>query len=192
MSDKLSFDLQHTALLIMDYQNDILKNVADAPGLLKRASAVLEKARASHLPVFYIQVAFREGHPELSAKHPTFGAVKNGKMFVLGTPGAEIHEAIKPRANEPVIVKKRISAFAGSDLDVILRGHEIKTLVLMGISTSGVVLSTLRYAADQDFQCIVIEDCCADTDEEVHRVLTTKIFPRQAKVVSSAQFIQSL
>jgi len=55
-------------------------------------------------------------------------------------------------------------------------------MVLTGVATSGVVLSTIREAADKDYRLTVIADCCADGDEEVHRVLTTKIFPRQSDV----------
>jgi nicotinamidase-related amidase len=77
-----------------------------------------------------------------------------------------------------------VSAFTGSDLEVMLRSFEIKHLVLCGISTSGVVLSTVREAADKDYRITVLSDCCADRDEEVHRVLTTKIFPRQAEVIT--------
>ena len=56
-------------------------------------------------------------------------------------------------------------------------------MVLTGIATSGVVLSTLREAADKDYKLTVLADCCADGDDEIHRVLTTKVFPRQADVL---------
>ena len=82
-----------------------------------------------------------------------------------------------------------MSAFAGSDLEVLLRAKGVDTLVLAGIATSGVVLSTLRQAADADYGLVVVKDCCADGDEEVHRVLTEKIFPRQAQVVTATEAI---
>jgi len=62
----------------------------------------------------------------------------------------------------------------------------------LGIATSGVVLSTVRWAADADYDLIVLDDCCADGDAEVHRVLTQKVFPRQATVLSSQAFLQAL
>src|SRR5262247_2782938 len=82
--------------------------------------------------------------------------------------------------------------FCGSDLESVLRAHEVTCLVLLGIATSGVVLSTVRWAADADYALIVLEDCCADADEEVHRVLMQKVFPRQATVVPSQAFLQAL
>lgn len=76
------------------------------------------------------------------------------------------------------MIKHRMGAFSSTDLDMILRANGIQTLVLSGIATSGVVLSTLRYAAD--YRLVVVKDCCSDCDEEVHRVLLDKVFPRQA------------
>ncbi|VVB94389.1 Peroxyureidoacrylate/ureidoacrylate amidohydrolase RutB [uncultured archaeon] len=87
------------------------------------------------------------------------------------------HPAITPEGDDVVVVKRRVSAFSGSDLEIILRAKNIRHLVLAGIATSGVVLSTIREAADKDFQLTVLSDLCADTDPEVHSVLINKVFP---------------
>ena len=91
-----------------------------------------------------------------------------------------------------MVVKHRVSAFFGTDLDVILRSQGVDTLLLMGHATSGVILSTVRYAADADYQLVVIEDGCADRDPEVHALLMEKIFPRQATVTSSKEAVEAL
>jgi nicotinamidase-related amidase len=91
-----------------------------------------------------------------------------------------------------IVTKRRVGAFATTDLESVLRAHEVPCLVLLGIATSGVVLSTVRWAADADYVLIVLEDGCADADEEVHRVLMQKVFPRQATVVPSQAFLQAL
>jgi nicotinamidase-related amidase len=75
---------------------------------------------------------------------------------------------------------------------VILRAHNIETLILMGHATSGVMLSTVRLAADLDYQLIVVEDGCADRDPEVHKLLMEKVFPRQGMVVSSKEMVEAL
>ena len=89
-------------------------------------------------------------------------------------------------------MKHRVNAFFGTDLDMILRSRGIDTLILMGHATSGVILSTVRYAADADYQLIVIEDGCADRDSEVHTLLMEKVFPRQATVTSSKDVVAAL
>ncbi|HXC06188.1 MAG TPA: isochorismatase family protein [Bacteroidia bacterium] len=62
-------------------------------------------------------------------------------------------------------------------------------MILTGVATSGVVLSTLREASDKDYRLTVLSDCCADRDEEVHRVLTTKVFIRQAEVMTVKEWV---
>ena len=105
-----------------------------------------------------------------------------------GSPGLEIPPAIAPAPGEPVVTKRRVSAFAGSDLAVLLRSLDAGTLVLAGIATSGVVLSTVREAADLDYRLEVLADGCLDRDDEVQRVLLEKIFPRQAQVTTVADW----
>ena len=109
----------------------------------------------------------------------------------LDDPATQVHPAVAPHAGDIEVMKKRVSAFTGSDLDVVLRSLDIDALVLAGIATSGVVLSTLRQAADLDYQLTVLADGCLDADAEVHRVLTEKVFPRQADVVSIADWTAS-
>jgi nicotinamidase-related amidase len=133
-----------------------------------------------------VVVGFRPGFPEASARNKSFQFIKEAKTPYLIDP-----QPLMPISGEDlVVVKRRVSAFAGSDLEVVLRSREIHHMVLGGIATSGVVLSTLREAADKDFQITVLSDVCADSDAEVHRVLLEKVFPRQAAVISSEQWIQ--
>jgi hypothetical protein len=115
-----------------------------------------------------------------------------GDAYTQEHPATQVHAALTQEPGEPVIVKRRVSAFTGSDLDVLLRGAGADALILAGISTSGVVLSTLRQAADLDYRLTVLADACADLDPEVHRVLTEKIFPRQALVTTTDDWIASL
>jgi nicotinamidase-related amidase len=178
-----------TALLVMDMQEDIVAGYADA-GVLVPAGRAIAAARADGLMVVYVKVEFRPDYPEISPRNPVFSSVVEAGRFVGDQ--APIHPAIAPRPGDVVVIKKRVSAFVGSDLDVLLRSREIRTLVLMGVATSGVVLSTLRAAADLDYQLIVLGDCCADGDPEVHRVLLKKVFPRQAEVLDAESWERRL
>ena len=121
-----------------------------------------------------------------------FRGVKEAGRFAAGDPNTEIHSAVAPKPGETVVTKHRVSAFAGTDLDMILRANGIETLLLTGIATSGVVLSTIRHAADADYNLVVVADCCSDKDAEVHRVLVEKVFPRQAIVASADSIIGAL
>jgi nicotinamidase-related amidase len=183
-------DRPTTALLVMDMQNGIVERFGDA--VLEPAARAIAAAREAGLPVIYVRVAFRPGHPEVSPRNRTFAALRDAGGVGQDDPATAIHPALAPRAGDVVVVKRRVSAFAGSDLDVVLRAGGIDTLALCGIATSGVVLSTLRQAADLDYRLTVLRDACADADDEVHRVLLDKVFPRQADVVDVAAWAASL
>ena len=178
-----------TALLVMDVQDGVVQRLGD-PQMLQRAAAAITAARAAGVRVIYVVVGFRAGYPEVSARNRAFSGLARSRQFVESD--VSIHESVAPELGETVVTKRRVSAFAGSDLDVVLRAGGIESLVLTGIATSGVVLSTLRQAADLDFDLIVLSDACADRDEEVHRVLIEKVFPRQAAVITVAEWAAGL
>lgn len=176
------------ALLVMDVQNAIVDRISDHdPACTTRLATAVTAARAAGVPVVYVVIGFRPGHPETKSSS-TFSALPEG-AFTEDDPGAAIHADVAPGPGEPVVTKKRVSAFTGSDLDLVLRGAGVDHLVLTGLSTSGVVLSTLRQAADLDYRLTVLADGCADRDPEVHRVLTEKVFPHQATVTTVTDWI---
>lgn len=192
MAELLSIDRSRSAVLIMDYQAAVVEGFAtDQDALVKRAAEVLNHARRAGLKVVYIVVNFRPGYPEVSPRNANFSAVRQSGRFIAGA-GTEVHPAVAPQPGDITVVKHRVGAFPGTDLDMILRANDIETIVMLGIATSGVVLSTLRHAADADYRLVVIEDCCSDRDPEVHRVLVDKVFPRQATVTTGAEFIKAL
>jgi len=173
-----------TALLLMDFQRSVVSRFGNADVVAKAAQA-LAVARDHDLPVIFVRVAFRPGLTEASPLNKTFNReTREGTGFTDDDPSTQIIEDLAPRDNEIVMVKRRVGAFSGTDLDVVLRAGGVDHLVLGGIATSGVVVSTVRLAADRDFRITVLADACSDGDEEVHRVLTEKVFPRQADVTS--------
>jgi nicotinamidase-related amidase len=137
------------------------------------------------------RVGFRPGHPEISPRNRQFAPIAQADGFVEGV-SSTLHPALAPQPGDVELTKRRVSAFAGSDLDTVLRARGIEALVLCGIATSGCVLSTLRQAADLDFELTVLSDGCLDDDDEVHRVLCEKVFPPQADVVSVEAWISGL
>ncbi|GAA4307249.1 cysteine hydrolase [Compostibacter hankyongensis] len=176
----------------MDMQSSILGRLPGAAGFVSHVAKAIAAARSRNIPVIYVVVGFRPGAPEISVHNKGFSAMGGKERWTaeFANQWTKIHPGLAPGEEDVIITKRRVSAFTGSDLEVVLRGQEIRHLVLTGISTSGVVLSTLREAADKDYQLTVIADCCADPEEEVHRVLTAKVFPRQAEVVNVEEWMK--
>jgi nicotinamidase-related amidase len=182
----------NTALLIMDFQQALVERLASEP-LIAAASRAIEAAREKGIPVMFIRIAFRPGFPEVAPSNRIFGGIaQSGEGMHQGNPSTQIFAGLNPLESEPVVLKRRVSAFSGSDLEILLRAQKIENLVLAGIATSGVVLSTLRQAADLDFGLTVLEDACADSDVAVHQFLNEKIFPRMALVTSTDAWIETL
>src|SRR4029453_14308720 len=100
--------------------------------------------------------------PEISDRNVIFRERKTSARIPPADPVSLIIPEVQPLPHEPVVVKHRVNAFFGTDLEMILRAHDIDTLVLLGHATSGVIVSTVRYAADADYRLVVVEDGCAD------------------------------
>ena len=178
-----------TALLVMDIQAMTLQRLGDgAAAPIAAMNKAIAAARAAEIPVIYVVVGFRKGFPEIGPSNKSFSAIRQAGAI----PGLEdpvvVDPSVKPQPGDVVVTKRRVSAFAGSDLEVILRARRIEHLVLTGFATSGVVLSTLREAADKDYRLSVLSDGCADLDGEVHSVLMNKVFPRQAEVITASDW----
>jgi nicotinamidase-related amidase len=181
-----TLDPKTSALLVMDFQTAVVDMVpTEKEGLLTRTATLVESARKAGMRVIYVVVGFRAGYPEVSPGNQIYAPIRESGRFAEGSAGMEVHAAVAPKPGEVVVTKRRVSAFFGTDLDVILRANGIETLLLAGIVTSGVVLSTVRYAADADYRLVVVEDCCADRDAEVHRVLMENVFARWTSVVKA-------
>jgi nicotinamidase-related amidase len=186
-------DKGKSALLIMDYQSAIVDMVAaSSPDLVPNTALAMAAARKAGLKVIYVVIGFRPGYPEVGAGNKSFLALRGSGRFAPGSPGTEVHASLAPEAGDLIVTKRRVSAFSGSDLEMLLRAQGLECLVLAGISTSGVVLSTLRQAADLDYRLVVLKDACADSDPQVHACLMDKVFPRQAEVLDVAGFVADL
>ena len=193
-SAPLTLNTKQTALLMADFHREGMGDnpIAQERGTVQTARAVLEAARQAGMLVVYIVVNFRPGYPEISERNLIFSERKTSSPVPPTDPVSLIIPEVQPLPHEPVVVKHRVNAFFGTDLEIILRAHAIDTLVLLGHATSGVILSTVRYAADADYRLVVVEDGCADRDAEVHAWLMQRIFPRQATVVRAEAIIQAL
>jgi nicotinamidase-related amidase len=180
----------NTVLLVLDMQTSLLSRLPDATVFIGNVAKAIAHARTNNIPVLYVVVGFRHGMPEVDTNNKSFAAMKERMGTGDMTEWMKIDPAIAPLPTEVIVIKRRFSAFTGSDLEVILRTQGIRHMVLTGISTGGVVLSTVREAADKDYRITVLSDGCVDGDPEVHRVLITKVFPRQADVMTVEEWIK--
>ncbi|OQP56886.1 isochorismatase [Niastella vici] len=175
---------QNTALLVMDMQVAVISNYPDYNEITANVAKAMAFARAQDIPVYFVTVGFRPGMPEVSMNNKILAASKQRAANLSMEGLMKIDDAVAPLPGEIIITKRRVSAFTGSDLEVVLRAQGIQHIMLTGVATSGVVLSTLREAADKDYLITVLSNCCTDSDPEVHRVLTEKVFPHQATVIT--------
>lgn len=176
-----------TVLLLMDFQPAILRALPDREAVLGAARKALRWAREHDIKVVFVRVAFApEDYDRIPHYHQAFSAAKQNRMLPDGDPLLEIDPGLDVRDGDVVARKTRFGAFSTTELHVLFGNESIDTLVLGGVSTAGVVLSTVRDASDQDYQIFVLSDASADHDPEVHRVLIDKVFPRQAEVVNTA------
>lgn len=168
-----TIDAGRTAVLIMDFQQRIIANVASEPAaVVENAARALDGARRAGIPVIYV--------------------VHRGGAFAEYAPDVELHDGVPPAEGDLVITKVRPGPFSTTALDVTLREMGRDNLVIMGVATSGCVLSSVRWAVDVNYSFTVLSDACADADPEVHRVLTEKVYPRQGTVMSTDQFLAAI
>jgi len=183
----MPIDPASTAVLSLDVQEGLLGFVPEAQSAIPAAARTVATARRRGCRLFHVGLGFEPGYPEILPGHPRFGMIKDRGLFLMGSASARVHADLR-QDGDVFIAKHRVSGFSGNALELILRAQGIRTLVLFGFTTSGIVLSTLRQAADLDYLCIVVQDACFDRDPEVHRVLTEKVFPAQATVLTAQEF----
>jgi nicotinamidase-related amidase len=187
MADRRALDPHHTALLVMDYQPVIVDQLPDAERLLDRAAAAVDNARGHGAQVGWVRVAFTDADFDAIPETSMFAAMTSGeRRAALHTdaPGTQVHPRLDHRTDDVTVRKVRVGAFSTTDLGEHLRARGVTTLVLAGLSTSGVVLSTVREAMDRDYALVVLRDACADRDAETHDFLMEKLFAGRAHVTT--------
>jgi nicotinamidase-related amidase len=184
----VALDPRHTALLVMDYQNGIVASLGDSETALANTAEAIALVRARGGTIGYVRVAFTDDdYAAIPATSAMARAATPDRRAALrdDSPATAVHDRLAPEPGDIVVRKTRIGAFSTTDLDRQLRDAGITTLILAGLSTSGVVLSTIRDAADRDYQLVVLADACADPAPGVHDFLVERIFARMAHVTTT-------
>lgn len=179
-----------TALLLIDIQNDYFENGAmELHGSLdasENARLLLETFRVYNFPVVHIQ---------------HIAARPDATFFLPSTYGAEIHENVRPLADEKVVVKHYPNSFRETDLLQFLADNEVRKLVICGMMTHMCVDSTVRAARDYGLEVVLVGDACATKDatlgdhlvcaHDVHVSFLAALNYFYASVTSTQEFLFS-
>ena len=197
------FDPATTAIVVVDVQNDFCdpagacarngSDVTAAVEMVPRLERLLDSARAAGVMVVFIQTTHDE-----TTDSPAWLARRGDASPVLAAPagncrtgtwGAEFYR-VAPQPGEPVVIKHRYSAFAGTNLDVVLRTAGIDSLLLTGVSTNVCVESTLRDGLFAEYRVTLVEDCAASFEAEAHAA-TVENVAKYFGVVTTSEEIGS-
>jgi nicotinamidase-related amidase len=204
----------HCALLLIDMQRDFCApgGYADRAGLdiqrlrapIPAQQALLSASRRAGLLVVHT----REGHradltdlPEWKRERaersgaPIGQAGPMGRLLIRGEHGHGLIDELQPMSNEPVIDKPGYSAFAHTDLELLLRNRGIKCLLITGVTTEVCVSSTLRAAIDLGFSCLTVRDACGSPHSPLHDAALQMISVEGGifgELCSSAELIKRL
>lgn len=178
-----------TALIIGDIQRGITGAYPFARQVVPPLTELLPRARAAGVLVVFVRIAFRTNRADLPPGNALFSAFFEARdVFHEGMAGTEIDLPVHDE--DVVVLKRRASAFAGTDLDLVLRAHAVDTIAVAGVATSAMVAATCYDAADRGYRITVLRDGCADSDPAVHEVFMDKVFPsRSYEVVSCAEWL---
>lgn len=179
-----------TALIIGDIQRGITGAYPFARAVVPRLAAVLPRARAAGVLVVFVHLAFRPNRADLPRNNPLFESFFEAReVFHEGVPGTAIDLPVLPE--DVVVLKRRASAFAGTDLDLVLRAQSVDRLVIAGVATGAMVAATCYDAADRGYDVTVLGDGCADANAAMHDFFIEKVFPsRGHTIVSCADWLR--
>jgi nicotinamidase-related amidase len=178
-----------TAVVVMHYQTDILGLFPEvAPALLANTRKLCDAARARGVGVYFANLRFSPGYPEVSPSNRNGQGIKRLGLFIDDRTAPELGQ----RESEPLIIAHRASVFFGTDLEVRLSAQGVDSLIMVGIASTGVVLSSVAYASDADFRLYTVKDCCYDPDPVVHEHLFATAFDSRTMVLSLEEALRLL
>lgn len=178
-----------TALIIGDIQKGITDAFPFAQQVVPPLTELLPRARAAGVLVVFVHIAFRPNRADLPPGNALFNSFfEAGDMFHEGSPKTDI--ALPVQNEDVLILKRRASAFAGTDLDMVLRAHSVDHIAVAGVATSAMVAATCYDAADRGYRVTVLRDGCADSDPTMNDFFLDKVFPARAhEVVPCAKWL---
>ncbi|ORY03448.1 Isochorismatase hydrolase [Basidiobolus meristosporus CBS 931.73] len=190
-----SVQLTNTAFLFLDFQEDIVAgwNNTDPRKhqFLSDSRRLFREVHGKGIPVIAVKQEFRPGHIDIHPNNALFQRRKQANQLVEGTYGARFVRGMSPRKGDIVIVKRRVDAFFGSDLDTVLRSLGVEHIIISGCFATGSVFGTLRGGVDRDYKVTVVKETANDANSAAWELLTTRMMPAQGNVVSLTDVLSS-
>jgi len=188
--------MTRNALLVVDVQKEVLHPKGTLRGdlptvvdeLLAGVRTLVDWARRQEIPVIWVRIAFRPGYVDAPRSIRETADEMAGRL-VDGSWGADIMDGVGKSDDDVVIVKKRPSAFLGTELDLVLRGLGIECLVVAGTSTNWAVESTVRDADSLDYRVIVARDATGARMGDMHEPSLRTMATRYATVQSVSDIV---
>lgn len=199
----IQIDLRRTALIVVDMQNDFCHpdgwfgcsgiDVKFAQPVFAPIQRLMQASRSHKMPVIHLHWSVRSDRLEMSLTQQWFGAQfgqragfaevptgGRGPALLYGSWGAEALPGLEPEADDIVVYKNRFSGFWNNELDAILRGLDISTLMFCGVNTERCVLASLLDASFLGYDVVLIEDAtttvAGDTAQEAALTLIRSLY----------------
>jgi ureidoacrylate peracid hydrolase len=179
----------HTALVVVDMQNDLVseegflaqegQDVGGNRSIIEPLQTLLESTRSVRIPIVYVQYTIDRERTYATPAwiyRPQQWTKRHGSRRVSleacfeGTWGWEVIPELKPEPGDIIIRKNHLGAFWDTNLDKILRGNGIKTVIVTGTATAGCVFDTAVGAAANDYYTVIVRDCVTQNDISGHEL----------------------
>ena len=183
-------DPKKTALVVIDLQQGIVarQTAPYTPSqVIERSDRLAKRLRARGGTIVYVRVDMNN-FLQLPVDQPS----RDPNAPPLPAAASELVAEAGFQTGDVFITKRHWGAFAGTELEQVLRQRGIDTIVLTGISTNAGVESTARQETGLGFALVVVEDACSSTDAESHKFAFEKTFPRLTRVRSTEEVIAAL
>ncbi|MBI4321522.1 MAG: cysteine hydrolase [Chloroflexi bacterium] len=194
-------DPRHTALVVVDVQNDFCHSEGDLgrrAGDVSRIQAAVRdlvgliiQARDKGVAIIFIRAvhgAWTDSETWLRRRKDV--PVAQLRTCQDNTWGGDFYE-VQPLPGDKVIAKPRYSAFYGTELDVMLRARGIRTLLMTGVTTNVCVESTARDGMQRDYDIVLVENCCGTTRDEDHQATLRNIRNQFGVVATSGEVVEA-
>ncbi len=181
-----------TAIITLDIINDIchprgkLARYSDrisSKNIIENINKINSWGRQKGYFIIHIKVGFHHHYLDGSTKSPIFSNAKNKHALDLNQWGGQFCDSLQIKEDDIIIIKHRVSAFYGTDLDLILHANHIEKLILTGVATNNALELSAREAHDRDYEVTIVEDAteCANDEE---KKTSLKFLLRIAKIIS--------